>query len=102
MAMHDILLQIDSYPEATPAGARSGLGGEAVRRLTAHVVNAVVDEVDAADRRIGQVLDDYTAKCESDLLVMGADGHSRMREFVLGGATDHMLHDPKVPLLLSH
>jgi len=34
--------------------------------------------------------------------VMGAYGQSRFREFVLGGATEHMLHNPIVPLMLSH
>lgn len=83
-------------------GARSGLGDEAVRHLKAHGVAAVADEVDASGRRIGKVLDDYVAECGSDLLVMGAYGRSRVREFILGGATDHMLHDPKVPLFLVH
>lgn len=82
--------------------ARSGLGDDAVRHLRAHGINAVVDEADAAGRRIGRVLEDHAAKCGSDLLVMGAYGRSRIREFILGGATEHMLHDPKVPLLLSH
>lgn len=48
------------------------------------------------------MLDDYVAKCGSDLLVMGAYGRSRVREFILGGATEHMLHDPKAPLFLVH
>ncbi len=52
--------------------------------------------------RIGVALEAYAAACGADLLVMGAYGHSRLQEFVLGGATEHMLSDPKVPLLLSH
>jgi nucleotide-binding universal stress UspA family protein len=36
------------------------------------------------------------------MLVMGAYGRSKMREFILGGATEHVLSRPKVPLLLSH
>jgi nucleotide-binding universal stress UspA family protein len=38
----------------------------------------------------------------SDLLVMGAYGHSRLREFVFGGATQHILSHMTVPVLLSH
>lgn len=82
--------------------ARSGLADDATRHLKAHGVNAVADEVDGAGRRIGEVLEKYASNCRSDLLVMGAYGRSRVREFILGGATEHMLHDPKVPLLLSH
>ena len=81
---------------------RPGLGKDTVRHLVAHGVNAVVDEVDAGGRRIGLVLEDYLAEHRPDLFVMGAYGRSRAREFILGGATEHMLHDPKVPLLLSH
>lgn len=92
-----VLTVINEKPDA-----RSGSGEDAVRHLKAHGVNALAAEVDASGRQIGQVLDDYVATCGSDLLIMGAYGRSRVREFILGGATEYMLHDPKVPLLLSH
>ncbi|MER8823943.1 universal stress protein [Mesorhizobium sp. M0991] len=38
----------------------------------------------------------------ADLLVMGAYGHSRMRDFVVGGATKSVLGDLRLPVLLSH
>jgi len=84
------------------AEARSGLGEEVVRHLKIHGVDAVADDVDAAGRKVGQVFSDYVVTHRSDLLVMGAYGRSRMREFILGGATEYMLQDPKVPLFLSH
>lgn len=84
------------------AEARGDIGVEAVRHLKAHGIDAVADEIDAAGRKVGQVFSDYVAEQRADLLVMGAYGHSRVREFILGGATEHMLHDPKIPLLLSH
>lgn len=92
-----VLTVVNEKPDA-----RSGLGDDAVRHLKAHGVDAVADEVDASGRRIGKVLDDYVAERRSDLLVMGAYGRSRVREFILGGATEYMLHDPKVPLFLAH
>lgn len=82
--------------------AFTGVGAEAVRHLKAHGVNALASETDAAGQRIGAVLDRYVAEIGADLLVMGAYGRSRVREFVLGGATEHMLHNPIVPLFLSH
>jgi nucleotide-binding universal stress UspA family protein len=36
------------------------------------------------------------------LLVMGAYGHSRLREFILGGVTRSLLREMTVPVLLSH
>jgi len=77
-------------------------GTEAVRHLKAHDIEATVDEVDAAGDPIGLVLDRYLRRAAPDLLVMGAYGHSRLREFVLGGATAHLLHDPLVPVFMSH
>jgi len=38
----------------------------------------------------------------TDLLVMGAWGHTRLREFVLGGATDTALRESRIPVLMSH
>lgn len=83
-------------------GARRGLGEEAVRHLRSHGVVAAAHEVDAAGHRIGAVLDEYAASNRADLVVMGAYGHSRLLEFILGGATEHVLGDLKFPLLLSH
>ncbi len=39
---------------------------------------------------------------DADLLVMGAYGHSRFREAILGGATRDMLEEAEVPVLLAH
>jgi nucleotide-binding universal stress UspA family protein len=48
------------------------------------------------------VLSSYLTSNQADLLVMGAYGHSRVREFILGGATLSMLSTPPLPILLSH
>jgi len=82
--------------------AVAGLAVGVVRHLKAHGVAAQVDEVDAAGRKIGAVLDAYLAQHRPDLLVMGGYGHSRLREIVLGGATEHVLNNPTTPVLLSH
>ena len=42
------------------------------------------------------------ADCSADFMVMGGYGHSRLREFVLGGVTRSMLHSMVVPTLMSH
>ncbi len=84
------------------AEARAGLGAEVVRHLGVHGVEAIADEVDAANRKVGQVLSDYVAEHGSDLLVMGAYGRSRIQEFILGGATESLLANPRMPLLLAH
>jgi nucleotide-binding universal stress UspA family protein len=72
------------------------------QHLSLHDVNVVTDEVHAGGRAIGSVLQDQVAKYSADLLVMGAYGHSRMREFILGGATKSMLAHPPTAVFLSH
>jgi nucleotide-binding universal stress UspA family protein len=77
-------------------------GIELAKYLARHGVDVVLDVVDAAGRAIGEVLEAHVAQRNGDLLVMGAYGHSRFREFVLGGATRSMLDRPPVPVFLSH
>lgn len=79
-----------------------GEGAEAARHLAAHGIAATVEEIEAGGRGVGAVLEDYANRHRPDLLVMGAFGHSRLREFILGGATQHLLHAPPVPILFSH
>ena len=78
------------------------LGTEAVRHLALHGVKATSDIVEAKGVGIGKVIDGYLMDQAADLLVMGAYGHSRLQEFILGGATQHMLAHPQVAVLMSH
>jgi nucleotide-binding universal stress UspA family protein len=75
---------------------------ELAKNLSRHGVDVILEKVDAAGRSIGKVLQTQAASCAADLLVMGAFGHSRFREFVLGGATRSLLSKPPIPVLLSH
>ena len=72
------------------------------KHLARHDVNATIDEVKSNGRSIGAVFDTYVAQHKINLLVMGAYGHSRMREFILGGATESMLTRPATAVLMSH
>jgi nucleotide-binding universal stress UspA family protein len=77
-------------------------GAELAKHLARHGVDVVLDEVDAKGRGIGDVFEAHVTYRNADLLVMGAYGHSRLREFVLGGATKSMLTRPPAPIFLSH
>jgi nucleotide-binding universal stress UspA family protein len=72
------------------------------RHLSRHRLNFSFSQVESKGRPIGDALASVAAERESDLLVMGAFGHSRIRDFVLGGATKSMLARPPLPLFLSH
>ncbi len=58
--------------------------------------------IKAEDCPIAVTLQERTIELGADILVMGAFGHSRMRDFVLGGATQGTLSDLRLPVLLSH
>jgi nucleotide-binding universal stress UspA family protein len=75
---------------------------ELSKHLSRHGIDVVLERVDAKGRRIGEVLEAYVASHASDMLVMGAYGHSRLRELVLGGATKSLLSKPPLPILFSH
>lgn len=62
------------------------------------------DHVNAAlfGRSIGTALQEEAVAAGSNMLVMGAFGHSRLRSFVLGSATKDILEGTRVPTLLSH
>ena len=75
---------------------------ELAKNLSRHGIDVVLDRVDARGRPAGGVLEAYVASHELDLLVMGAYGHSRLREFILGGATNSLLSKPPLPILFSH
>ncbi len=77
-------------------------GAELAKHLARHGVNVILDVVDAAGRSVGEVIESHVASRNGDLVVMGAYGHSRLREFILGGATKSMLARPAVPIFFSH
>jgi nucleotide-binding universal stress UspA family protein len=56
------------------------------KNLARHGIDVVLDSVDANGRPIGEVLETYALAHQIDVLVMGAYGHAKWREFILGGA----------------
>ena len=64
---------------------------------------AASDKRFAPDKRfIGEMLMDEAVKADTDLVVMGGYSHSRLREFILGGVTQHMLEESPLPVLTAH
>lgn len=76
-------------------------GADMARYLARHGV--AVDVVrEASDGDVGEALLAMADRRRADLLVMGAFGHTRFREMLLGGATRTVLGAMTVPVLLSH
>ncbi len=75
---------------------------ELAKNLARHEIDVVLERVEAKREPIGSVLKSYCLAHDVDLLVMGAYGHSRLRQFILGGATKSLLSKPPLPILFSH
>ena len=76
-------------------------GFNITRHLSRHGLNAELKRLPMSGD-VGETLLSYAADAGADLLVMGGYGHSRLREFVLGGTTRTILQSMTLPLLMSH
>jgi nucleotide-binding universal stress UspA family protein len=77
-------------------------GADLCLHLARHGVKAEAQEIVANDLEFGDLLLSRAADRGADLIVMGAYGHSRWREVVLGGATRQLLNQMTVPVFMSH
>ena len=77
-------------------------GSRLAEYLSRHDIEATVARVQSRGRPIAETLQEHAQEIGAGLLVMGGFGHSRMRDFVLGGATGGILKDLRLPVLLSH
>ncbi len=81
---------------------RSDPGGMLSQMLSRHGINCEIDVLSKTMTRVSDVLMRHAVDTNADLMVMGAYGHSRFREAILGGATRNMLEQAKVPVLMAH
>lgn len=77
-------------------------GADIARHLARHELRVTVERTDAVEISAGDVILNRAAELSADLIVVGAYGHSRIRELVLGGVTRTLLRQMTVPVLMSH
>jgi nucleotide-binding universal stress UspA family protein len=77
-------------------------GADIAQHLARHGVAVEVKQIVAPDTKTADVLLSHAADSSADLLVLGGYGHSRLREFVLGGVTRSILAAMTAPTLMSH
>ncbi|MDJ0949348.1 MAG: universal stress protein [Alphaproteobacteria bacterium] len=77
-------------------------GADLALHLARHGVPAEAAPSFGKDLEVGDILLSRAADLRADLIVMGAYGHSRLRELVLGGASRAILEHMTVPVLMSH
>jgi len=107
-AVHDALPLLAAIGRATvlAVDARASdeeTPGQAIAaHLARHGIRAEVESAASGDVDAGALLLNRAAELSADLLVIGGYGHSRLREWVLGGVTRTILREMTLPVLMSH
>ncbi|GFE51135.1 universal stress protein [Roseobacter cerasinus] len=99
-AAKDVHIAIIDPPEH--AADRSDPGGALAVMLSRHGINCDIQVISRNGARVSERLQRHVTEMGADMLVMGAYGHSRFREALLGGATREMLEHAKVPVFMAH
>jgi nucleotide-binding universal stress UspA family protein len=89
-------------PSDSPFGHGEDPGADIALHLARHDIQVEVRRIETRDLDVANTVLSHIADRGSDLLVMGAYGHSRLRELVLGGVTRTILREMTVPVLMAH
>jgi nucleotide-binding universal stress UspA family protein len=87
----------DGEPAPTARAAEN-----VARQLTWHGIHAETQLIEAGRRSVAELLHDAAEAAHADLLVVGAYGHSRVRELIFGGVTEALLDGASLPIFLAH
>ncbi|SFZ80852.1 Universal stress protein family protein [Devosia enhydra] len=107
-AVHDAMpwIRKASFITIVTAFDDKAIGRQTIDHLQAylgrHGLEAYAEDVSSGSNAVGTKLQNGAIRHGADLLVMGAFGHSRIRDFVLGGATEEVFQETKIPILMSH
>jgi nucleotide-binding universal stress UspA family protein len=77
-------------------------GADMAQHLARHDLKITVHRIAGGGIDVADALLSHAADSGADFMVMGGYGHSRLREFVLGGVTHSILRSMTVPVLMSH
>jgi nucleotide-binding universal stress UspA family protein len=85
-----------------PGKSNEIAGADIAHHLARHGLKVELKHIVVQDLDVGNTILSHAADTEADFIVMGGYGHSRLREFVLGGATRAILGAMTVPTFMSH
>jgi nucleotide-binding universal stress UspA family protein len=77
-------------------------GSDIAAYLARHGAKVTVDVLASAGRSAADALLQHATDIDADVIVAGAYGHSRLREFLFGGATRDLLANKRFPVLMAH
>jgi nucleotide-binding universal stress UspA family protein len=84
-----------------PEGHGQEPGADIARHLARHGARVEVRRLSSGGKDVGQLLLSQAAAFSADLLVMGAYGHTQLREWIFGGVTRTVLYEAGLPVLMS-
>ncbi|MGB3390409.1 MAG: universal stress protein [Pseudaminobacter sp.] len=93
------LVLVDPLEGETGQGAEPG--ADVATYLARFGVKVTVNRVPSQGRTVAATLRQHAIDTSADLLVMGAYGHSRLRERIFGGVTRSMIDEPPLPILMA-
>jgi len=85
-----------------PAKSDEMPGADIAQHLARHGITVELKRIVTAEIDVASTILSHAADSSADFLVMGGYGHSRLREFILGGVTREILASMTVPVLMSH
>jgi nucleotide-binding universal stress UspA family protein len=89
-------------PVMTPERDGQDPGTDVAAWLSHHGCKVTLSQFPSGGREVGQCIQDRAREVGADLVVMGAYGHARMVQTVLGGTTRSMMKQSDLPLFLAH
>jgi len=96
------LIDITIVDPAAHGSGRADPGTELSEMLTRHGATVSVSILAKTLPHVAEVVQRHASDIGADMIVMGAYGHSRFREAILGGATRDVLEDVSLPVLMAH
>lgn len=76
-------------------------GADIAAYLARHGVRVTVDRLPSQGRSVADTLRQHATDMAADMLVMGAYGHSRLRQRIFGGVTQSIADEPPLPILMA-
>jgi nucleotide-binding universal stress UspA family protein len=87
--------------DSPPVEEQALIGKKLVEHLRHHGIGSELHHV-TKNGHVGSTLISESKRLKPDLIVMGGYGHSKLREWLLGGTTYEMMHNAPAPLLMAH
>ncbi|MDG4875269.1 universal stress protein [Mesorhizobium sp. WSM4935] len=93
------IVMVDPIDDERHHGAEPG--ADVATYLSRHGAKVTVDRLPSSNHSIADVLRQHAVDTGAELMVMGAYGHSRLRERIFGGVSRSMIEDPGLPIIMA-